>query len=933
MISGRGDPKVENKCGTIGHPCVSVGEYEVYDPKDTSKGYVGVERIFVCEHPDQPDEFITLGDVAQKRCSRIRNPYFNDNSGTTDNDENEVEDLLREGGTLANAKFKGLLRSVYLDKKNKDGKGDASDQFEWYAYRDMLGESAAVAIYGEMPMAGVMPRLFDPEGIEMHPNEVMALVDAGIMRTEDAKCGPCPEDTGKKDEKGKPIYTSAIYHFTMDGQGVRLSNPPTGLWEDVKSYVGLESEGMTGILDKLRNTENIPGIDEPRRQTLIKEFERVYFAAAAQKLFQEGMGRTQKISILMTAAFMMVVGYPVGKEIYKRFFGPVKITNYRKVLLAEIAKNPDYHVSGLTEMARDAWSKADDPFFRHVRIGGETGSGKDMLVKEMLNLLVRNDPSVPEGFEKASIYQVSSAEMKADSKFRGTVADKVVYLIRKAKKGKVVLWIPEFDRFVLSGGTLEDKGEQVSELLLGELEDPLVQKNLIILATTARDEELSIGADNLIRRLHEYRKHVDPLSKVAENMNGFNTHVTFANHYRVKFSKEAIDASVRLGEALVRPGSIKIDPKTAKITIPFPRYFAAEEVLKGAAKLARGSLLNRVRNANTPPPEVTVEHVIQSVAKLNHISLDASDPFVRNILDPATSFEEVEAKGAEEMQRVRIKLRKQVAEAAGNSADGLFDSTLGGMSPLDSRASNDANMGGLPGDVTERDVFVQLRTNPVTRSLFMGTSDAVLTGMAHEYFQSWQALPLEERVAYIMADGGQSMLFDKGPLPLKFLIEKIQVGRGGLRAGSPVIDTSVGVAPTSERASGRQPFVSPPVRPRAAAPAAPLTEADIMRAFSGMGEQEAKSLLPQLKAQWDALPAEMRGERYAHSPVNFLEAVRQDAIARSAPQPATKPRSPFERMEEERRRVEGEPGRSAENRGEVGRPGLPPIVPPPRRGR
>lgn len=968
MISGRGNPVLD--CGVIGKPCVLPSQYLYHDPRDTTAGYAGVERIQVCEgEVGKPDAFLTetAWKLSRKTlgptyCPNPRNPFFIDDPATTDVDEaDEVRELLQDGGYLDKNGFLGLFYALDLDTKGEDGRFS----YAWYAYREHLGPEKSAALYGARLMSGKMPSQYDREGIELHPNELEALIHAGIVRNDDAVCEPtCPKDTGEVKD-GKPVYTKGTFYFVTDGQGVRISN-----------------EMGTGILDKLRDeivTLDPDDISAVRRSALIKEFERLYRSASSDKDFREGMSTNGKIGVAVGIASVFTAIITAGIFTYflrKQTNKFDEATNKNAELAGSKVKLEDLVTDRTAELKAEFREKGGfdaiyrdngilDRFFETTRnpkgknnnasMLGETDSGKSfsmeagvpeaVVVEEHLLGVLESQgeaaykahaarleemgyPRIPEkhrawaydylrkgraiGEPGIQVYLFDMRKFNDQGAVWSKLDDKMIQKFlrpfeEKADKGiKVYLYIDESKE---AGERHRSAGEEEARSsLLDKLKKAAEVKNLSLVIGTTPEEFIGAASNTAltVRYMGIHIKEATP----ADLTYRLRSDPKLASEFGVRHVSDSAMMAINLFARELKPTASYNASSSALLSAvaQHAQYRGVHDITWEFFRDVYWPEVELPRRG--PMPDVREADLPGHIAEITSL-IDRRNEDVREIVEELN----LGNAGPEVKQRFAALRGWRYA-------------------PWNPRAARDVNVHGIPNDANERDVLVQLRTNPVTRSLFMGVNDTELAAKAHEYFEAWRVLLPEERIAEVMRDGGHSMLFDKGPLPLSFLLGKIERNGEEMIVGVPVTDTAVGVGESHARASrfsGETPSSSVP-KPEAAG--MPFTVADVMRAYPHISEQEANFLMPELRMRWEQIPAAIRGEQLQHSPMAFLEGIGAEAAAaEAAKKTAERPRSPFEKPWE-RKNAEGfKPGKPpVEKKAPAVELPLPEIETPARRG-
>ncbi len=338
-------------------------------------------------------------------------------------------------------------------------------------------------------------------------------------------------------------------------------------------------------------------------------------AVAREQMDQ--MAMWQKLAIILQLFFIGIIGWDRFVQAYKKITGKeLNVSDFRKTVKGMLEMNPNLEMTGRVEEAREAWRRTDTPGFRGIIFDELPREGKDSAALEMLILKEKRDPSVPKDMLDAPVYKINAAEFQSDTKYRGTVADKVAKVRKLVERNQAVVYISEIDLIFASGGTSDGASEQVGKLMLDLLEDPVMQKNLVIIGTTSRGGRFTPTSEmrpdgmrtmieifpDLDGRFNWVKIHRYSLAEVIEIATVENSSVKkkYSDFYRVEIPNEIMEASAKAGEHFYRANN----PTLAR----FPAF---TQVIENACRMARDS----------GSKIVTMDHVSASISEITKTSI------------------------------------------------------------------------------------------------------------------------------------------------------------------------------------------------------------------------------------------------------------------------------------------------------------------------
>jgi len=158
-----------------------------------------------------------------------------------------------------------------------------------------------------------------------------------------------------------------------------------------------------------------------------------------------------------------------------------------RAVAKRIKAEPSYDVAGSSDLAREAWRKTIRRFpFPAIMIDAPYGEGMEALAEKMIVMKERGDPAVPKRFRDAPVVKLSPLLFRSELTPRGVAAMTLKGIVRQARKGPIIVYIPDFDAMIHEHTSYEG----VERILFQIMEDPSIRKNLIVIATTSRKDKI-----------------------------------------------------------------------------------------------------------------------------------------------------------------------------------------------------------------------------------------------------------------------------------------------------------------------------------------------------------------------------------------------------------------------------------------------------------
>lgn len=168
---------------------------------------------------------------------------------------------------------------------------------------------------------------------------------------------------------------------------------------------------------------------------------------------------------------------------------------------------------------------------------GEAGVGKTSVVENLAEKIRRRQ--VPRNLQRP-IFCVDTKKLVTDTSYRGELEKKVIRLMQTARDYKFYIFIDEIHTIMGAGST--DRGTStISDLLKTEL----TKGDVPIIGATTPKEYKVIERDSAMERRFQPVKIEPPDPKLAVQMID-QIKNTYIKHYKIKFTPDAIVASVNL---------------------------------------------------------------------------------------------------------------------------------------------------------------------------------------------------------------------------------------------------------------------------------------------------------------------------------------------------------------------------------------------------
>ena len=176
---------------------------------------------------------------------------------------------------------------------------------------------------------------------------------------------------------------------------------------------------------------------------------------------------------------------------------------------------------------------------------GEAGVGKTAIIEGLAERI--NEGRVPAGLLNKTIFSLDLTSMVAGAKYRGDFEERIKSIMSEASKNKsVIIFIDEIHTIVGAGsaeGAIDAANIMKPELSRGDIQ--------LIGATTLGEYRKYIEKDSALERRFQPILVEEPTTdKTVEILEGLKER--YENHHKVRISREAIDAAVRLSERYIQ---------------------------------------------------------------------------------------------------------------------------------------------------------------------------------------------------------------------------------------------------------------------------------------------------------------------------------------------------------------------------------------------
>lgn len=252
-------------------------------------------------------------------------------------------------------------------------------------------------------------------------------------------------------------------------------------------------------------------------RTLVQQMDQDYPDEVCEDVAEDDL--SDKLIAAAGAVSGIFIAAYFGTDLFRLIRDRIRVgrttERYDKAIAKRIKEEPSYDVAGSSDLAREAWRKTIRKFpFPAIMIDAPDGEGMDALVEKMIVMKEKGDPAVPKRFLDAPVIKFDPMRFRAETMYRGDAAKAVTGIARRARKGPIIVYIPDFDAMISE----HTSREGIERTLFHIMEEPSIRKNLIVIGTTSRKDKILEKYPDLNKRFNwiDIRKFDVPTSIVAE---------------------------------------------------------------------------------------------------------------------------------------------------------------------------------------------------------------------------------------------------------------------------------------------------------------------------------------------------------------------------------------------------------------------------------
>ncbi len=450
-----------------------------------------------------------------------------------------------------NAHYQNVCRSEYVDTSDQDGR------FELFSFRimnrsDVQAEARGIvdAVVGDAAGGAGLPGVLDPNNFP----------------TCSAELG---DDNGGKFptvwlSAAGADYLSAKFasHNRMVGCFIESLTDQNG---KVQYWLPPIPEILRPVIDEIRtdirkNTvpENVGAADIVRSLETILEKDPTRFPSpewTTQDILNAILGGMGVLTSVVIGVFFYL-SHRQNKRIAEGRFGPeVKLEDFTDDLVEQAKKdlarnNPNREINeiiGRDNEAIEFLNRLARPEYSNPFLLGESGSGKDMIVKRAAQLIALRDHRIPDIFLRGDI-QLRYVDPTAFVATEGVVGSngRRVKLIEDAMKKGNKFYFPELADSATAGAHSRGTAEQLGSLLKSILDKPWSGFS----ASTTPDGYQVLMRNKYFKDLFRRQpaQRVEPMSPdIIRNVMTTRIAPWYASHDSVTITPEALETAIRMG--------------------------------------------------------------------------------------------------------------------------------------------------------------------------------------------------------------------------------------------------------------------------------------------------------------------------------------------------------------------------------------------------